>query len=128
VFFLQTYGDARMLEVLEQRMRSDADAADAQERSLYASRLSVAAKALGIVARGDRGQTLAAGDLGTMLAVLRSSGLSSTPEMERLHAKYPKLWSLSLDHGLDASTKEVLRSEGKAFLREVEALVRLGEQ
>jgi hypothetical protein len=128
LFFLQTFGDARRLETLEQRMRYDADAAAAQERSLYASRQSAVAKARGIVARGDRGQTLAAGDLGAVLAVIRSSGLGSTPEMERLRVKYPKLWSLSLDHGLDASTREVLRTEGKTFLHDVEALVRLGEQ
>jgi hypothetical protein len=47
--------------------------------------------------------------------------------MERLRAKYPKLWSLSLEHGVDASTREILRTEGKAFLHDMEALVRLGE-
>jgi len=124
-FFILSYGDARKMEVLEARMGR---VGDQQE----VAALPGPPLAQGVMKHLDNPRSLqnaAAGiDIEGALAAIRSSALTGTTEMDRLRAKYPKLWSLKLDHGLDDSTRKILSTEGKAFLKDVQELVNLGER
>lgn len=126
VFFLQSYFDARRLESLESRMNRSAQG-PSSERMLSANDLRTAADAAErIDILNPRQAAAVASDLGAAFVVMRTTSLGTTPEMERLRAKYPRLWALSLDRGLDAQTRKVLATEGKAFLKEVQELIELG--
>jgi hypothetical protein len=125
-FFLQTYLDARGIETLEARMRREADSAGVSHRLLYNGPWTAADRARGVFALRQGKQIMASGDVANLVGLLRSSGLGTAPELERLRAKYPGLWSLTLEHGVNASTRRILQTEGTAFLHDVEELVRLG--
>lgn len=127
-FFLMTYQDARQLDALESRLaHSAANAGSAYV--LNPDQLSTVAKIVPRLNRMNPAQSEAAlFDFASAASILQSSSLGSTPEMERLRAKYPRLWSLTLDHGLDDSTRTILATEGRAFLKDVQDLVNLGER
>jgi hypothetical protein len=46
--------------------------------------------------------------------------------LDDLRARYPRLASITVDDGLDARERAILDTEGKAFLKEFEKLVRTG--
>jgi len=128
LFLVQTYDDAGKIENLEKRMQASADDASRRERTLRETQAASLAR-VREMARGEAREPALAGlDAGFVLSLFRSSRFEGTPEMERFQKKYPELWSLSLDHGLDTTARRVLRTEGKAFLRDVEDLVRMGER
>jgi hypothetical protein len=61
-----------------------------------------------------------------LVRLLRVGSVQPTSEMARLEKKYPQLWSISLEDGLDEREKRVLAAEGGALLEEMEKLVKLG--
>jgi hypothetical protein len=61
-----------------------------------------------------------------LLHALRIGSLQPTMEMARLQERYPELWSISLEDGLDEREKRALATEGGAVLKELERLVKLG--
>ena len=127
-FFLMTYQDARRLDALESRLaHSAADVGSVHV--LGPDQLSTVERIVPRLIRMNPAQTEAAlFDFKSAASIVQSSSLGSTPEMERLRAKYPRLWSLTLDHGLDDSTRTILATEGRAFLKDVQGLVNLGER
>jgi hypothetical protein len=126
-FFLQSYDDARKMEGLEQRLvLADRTAAE-RERGLDGEGRSAISRARGLLEGGTSGPVFAGEDARGLLSAFRAARWQGAPELARLQAKYPKLMSLSFDHGLDSAARGILRTEGRAFLRDVEELVRLGE-
>ena len=115
-FFLLSYSDAKRMESMEGRMRRSA---------VLRTEQGIVQQLDGIETRRAEAGTV---DFKAALAFLRSSSLGSTPEMERLRTKYPALWSLSLDHGLDTTARRILATEGKSFLKDVQDLVNLGDR
>ncbi len=128
VFFLQSYSDAGRLRLLEERM---AVSPRQQEipRGITRGDVGAVRNLIPQIDRlSDRQQEAAVIELGNAWTLLRSSAPGKRTEMERLQAKYPRLWNLTLDHGLDDSTKSILATEGRAFLLDVQKLVNLGGQ
>ena len=128
VFFLQSLVDARRIESLEARMGRAAQRAGSQASVSYDDIRSAAGKAESLNGLSERQAAAVASEVGSLFLVIRTSPLGSTPEMERLRAKYPRLWTLTLDRGLDAQTRKILATEGKAFLKDVQELIDLGGQ
>ncbi len=127
-FFLMSYQDARRLGALESRL-AQAAANSGSAYVLSPDQLSTAERMVPRLNHMNPAQSQAAlFDFASAASILQSSSLGSTPELERLRAKYPRLWSLTLDHGLDDSTRTILATEGRAFLKDVQDLVNLGER
>lgn len=126
-FFLQSYTDARSMEKLERRLETAGETAAERDGGFLPGGRSAMIRARGYIEGGTVEPVLAESEASMLLTALRTSGWQGTPELERLRTKYPRLWSLSFNHGLDSSARGILRTEGRAFLRDVEELVRMGE-
>ena len=65
--------------------------------------------------------------IGPFSGTLRIGPLEQATLMDRLKKKYPALFTVTLDDGLDERERAILATEGRAFLNEMELLVSLGE-
>ena len=66
--------------------------------------------------------------LAGMLRLIRGDRGGSSTMMELLRTKYPGLFSITADDGLDQREQAILASEGRAFVLEVEHYVKLAER
>ena len=115
-FFLETIMDARRMTQLDERLshvRPTATAKDARPpRSLSEAKEML--------------RSLEAG-LGPLDGNLRIGPFGQATVMDRLRAKYPELFTVTVDDGLDDRERAILATQGRAFLNEMELLVRIGE-
>lgn len=88
---------------------------------------SPAAIRLSISAAGLIGAVPEEDVLAGMLRLIRGDRAGSSTMMELLRAKYPGLFSITADDGLDQREQAILASEGRAFVLEVEQYVKLAE-
>ena len=115
-FFLQSILDARRMAALDERL--------VQVRPPAARREILSPQSL--AEAKEMFHALSAG-IGPFSGNLRIGPLEQATLMDRLKKKYPALFTVTLDDGLDERERAILATEGRAFLNEVELLVRLGE-
>jgi hypothetical protein len=115
-FFLQSILDARRMAALDERLvqvRPPATGRDVMPPYSVAEAKEML-------------HTLSA-SIGPFGGNLRIGPLQQATLMDRLRNKYPALFTVTVDDGLDERERAILATEGRAFLNEVELLVRLGE-
>jgi hypothetical protein len=115
-FFLQSILDARRMAALDERL--------AQVRPPAARREVLPPQS--VAEAKEMFHALSAG-IGPFAGNLRIGPLQQATLMDRLKNKYPALFTITVDDGLDERERAILATEGRAFLNEVELLVRLGE-
>jgi hypothetical protein len=115
-FFLQSILDARRMAALDERL--------VQIRPPGARRGDLLPQSA--AEAEEMFHTLSAG-IGPFGGNLRIGPLQQETLMDRLKNKYPALFTVTVDDGLDKRKRVILATEGRAFLNEVELLVRLGE-
>ncbi len=115
-FFLQSILDARRMAALDERL--------AQVRPPAARREVLPPQS--VAEAKERFHALSAG-IGPFGGNLRIGPLQQATLMDRLKNKYPALFTVTVDDGLDERERAILATEGRAFLNEMELLVRLGE-
>ena len=115
-FFLQSILDARRMAALDERL--------AQVRPPAGRREVMPPQSL--AEAKEMFHALSAG-IGPFSGNLRIGPLEQATLMDRLKKKYPALFTVTLDDGLDERERAILATEGRAFLNEMELLVSLGE-
>jgi len=115
-FFLQSILDAHRMAALDERLAQVRP--PALRREVLPPQSVAEAK--------EMLHALSAG-IGPFGGNLRIGPLQQATLMDRLKNKYPALFTVTVDDGLDERERAILATEGRAFLNEVELLVRLGE-
>jgi len=115
-FFVQSILDARRMAVLDERL--------AQVRPPAVRRKVLPPQS--VAEAKEMFHALSAG-IGPFGDDLRIGPLAQATLMDRLRKKYPALFTVTVDDGLDERERAILATEGRAFLNEVELMVRLGE-
>ena len=115
-FFIQSILDARRMAALDERL--------AQVRPPAARRDVLSPQSL--AEAKEMFHALSAG-IGPFSGNLRIGQLEQATLMDRLKKKYPALFTVMVDDGLDERERAILATEGRAFLNEMELLVSLGE-
>lgn len=127
-FFLMSYSDAERMALLEKRMQSIAQLHSSKFAVLDGITLNESALSRQLAQLSEHPRSYASIDLGGVLAAIRSGSSGNEPEMVKLQKKYPRLWALQLDHGLDPETKKILVTDGRALLKDIQELVNLGDR
>lgn len=135
-FFLQTAIDARKMAVLEGRLKSQNTTSgtvgpqDIQRAGLFLSgrgRISTLPDSLGV----DAMPLTQWRKEPAMSAVLRTlfgrQVQNGTSMFDYLAKKHPRLASIRVDDGFDDQEREILASEGEAFLKDIESLIQKGD-
>ncbi len=131
---IQQSRDAAKLADLEYRLRTHGDAAvsadlftNSEARRLFEMALKEQGKETAPISPlrsaavvGDPMRLIGSGILGLFQ---HDSGL-----FDEFSRRYPGLSKISLEHGIGESEKKVLATEGKAFMKEFEQLLREGEK
>jgi hypothetical protein len=108
VLLVEVSVDAQRLVKLERRLQTQNPAGGVLTVPLQS----------GLIARSE-----------TLNSLLKVAGLrpdEARTLLDDLRARYPRLASITIDDGLDARERAILDTEGKAFLKEFEKLVRTG--
>ena len=135
-FFLQSALDATKLSALEVRLNtlsmtgSAAGPVDIRFGSLFDPHTGGLETLPGRVGIGEsdirrwRNDAGVSGALQTLFG--RPEGSGTTGFFDYLSKKHPRLASIRIENGLDDREREIIASEGEAFLKEVESLMREG--
>ncbi len=108
----QTYSDARKVYALEQRLRGEGKAQ---------------AVSAGVVPERLLAEVPNVPDLLRLLQMFDQSNRGSQRTlMDHIARNYPGLASINLDDGIDERERAILATEGVAFLKELESIVRTG--
>jgi hypothetical protein len=134
-FFLQTAIDARAMAALEGRLKLQSTTSNAigpreiQRAGLLlmdADRIPVLPDSLSVAvtpARKWRKEPAMSAVLQTLLGRQVQNG---TTMIDYLAKRHPRLASVRIDDGFDDREREILASDGEAFLRDVESLIQKG--
>jgi hypothetical protein len=134
-FFLQTAIDARKMAALEGRLKSQNTTSgtmgpqDIERAGLFLSgtgRISALPDSLSVAAtpitRWGREPAMSA----VFQTLFGRQGQNGTTMIDYLAKKHPRLASIRVDDGFDDREREILASEGEAFLKDVESLIQKG--
>jgi hypothetical protein len=134
-FFLQTAIDARKVATLEGRMMSLSTTSNAMEpqeiqrAGLFLSGtgwFTALPESLGIAAT-EITQWQKEPAMATMLATLFGrQDRYGTTMIDYLAKKHPRLASVRIDDGIDDREREILASDGEAFIKDIEMLIQKG--
>jgi hypothetical protein len=134
-FFLQTAIDARKVATLEGRMMSLSTSSntmnpqDIQRAGLFLSgtdRFTAIPESLG-VAMTEMRQWQKEPALSAILQTLFGrQDRNGTTMIDYLAKKHPRLASVRIDDGIDDREREILASDGEAFIKDMEMLIQKG--
>ncbi len=134
-FFLQTVVDARKMEILEGRLKSVSSIpATISPRDIQRTGLILPGSAIipmlpesFDVAGADIGQWQKEPALAAILqTLLGRHGQNGTTMIDYLAKKYPRLTSVRIDDGFNDREREILASDGEAFLKDMETMMQKG--
>jgi len=134
-FFLQTAIDANRVVRLEGQLKLLGASQSATgplgiQRAGFllpnTERIGTLADSLGIVITDFRKWHHESALSATLRTLLGRPGQTGMTTMDYLAKKHPRLASIRIDDGIDNREREILASEGEAFLKDVESLIRKG--
>lgn len=134
-FFLQTAIDARKVATLEGRLKSLSTTPgaigpqDVRRAGLFLSgtdRIAAFPDSLGVAVSHIRQWQKEPGMSAMLQTLFGRQGQNGTTMIDYLAKKHPRLASIRIDDGFDDREREILASEGEAFLKDVENLIRKG--
>ncbi len=134
-FFVQTAVDARKVATLEERLRSQSTTPgliglqDIQRAGFFlpgTGTIAALPESSGVngsdIGRRKRGPSIPA----TLKAFFGGRELNETYFTDYVAKKYPRLASIRIDDGLDGAEREILASDGEAFIKDMESLMLKG--
>jgi hypothetical protein len=135
-FFLQTSLDARKVATLERRLKSlsttsgTIDQQNFQRAGLFLSgtdRITALPESLGVAVTEIRQWQKEPAAAAILLTLFGRQTENGTSIIDYLAKKHPRLASVRIDDGFDDREREILASEGEAFLKDVESLIQKGD-
>jgi hypothetical protein len=134
-FFVQTAVDARKVATLEEQLRSHSTPPviiglqDFQRAGVFlpgTETIAALPESSGTSGSNNTRHRRGPGMSAILQALWGGRGPNETYFTDYMAKKYPRLASIRIDDGLDGGEREILASDGEAFIKDMETLIQKG--